>query len=439
MTDQDLTAEFADVLAKFRFTRNLIFTGAPGTGKTYTAQRAARAWVEAALNANIPPHYTTRGELPITVLEEMHLYEVIALALYHQPPEARFSNSGLLRLTLIQHYANIVMKSHRPNSTIGTAMGMRIKPGNPYSNLAKTQKPYIFGKDADGWFLSDEGRAYVQEELTDYLARMAEPVTRTQQLEDFIQTVAFHPSYAYEDFVEGMRPIVDDSGNLSYQVRAGILRVMCSRAAADPYHRYVLIIDEINRANLSKVFGELIALIEDDKRAGMPNALTVKLPYSGDNFTVPKNLYIIGTLNTADRSIALMDVAMRRRFAFVDVPPRPELLKPLPLADGYRLDLAAVLTVLNARIREAIGRSHEIGHSYFIHLVNRAPEYQLSALSHVWNTQILPLLEDYFYSRPDTLRDVLKEFPQDAVHFGYVEGEVLIAALFELAQAAPFS
>lgn len=429
-------SEVSHALTKLSFTRNLIFTGAPGTGKTYTALRTARAWVEAGWKAVPPAYHPPPQELPITVLEEMRLYEVIALALYSHPREARFSNSQLLNLTIVQHYANIVMKSRNPSSTLGTALGMRVKPGNAYSNLAKTYKPYIFDKDVEGWFLSDEGRAFVEEDLADYVRLMSQPVTHSQKLEDFIQTVVFHPSYAYEDFVEGMRPVVDAEGNLSYEVRDGILRVMCNRAAADPDNRYVLIIDEINRANLSKVFGELISLIEDDKRLGMPNALTVKLPYSGDSFGVPSNLYFIGTLNTADRSIALMDVAMRRRFAFVEVPPRPALIGKLLTSDGTELDLGRVLSVLNQRIREHLGRSYEIGHSYFINIGQAASEHQMMMLSHVWNTQILPLLEEYFYSRPDTLREILSEFVLDddmsEERLGFAEGEDLITALSRL-------
>lgn len=430
MTEYDTDLESA--LEKLRFTRNLIFTGAPGTGKTHTAQRAARALVEEGLNAGIPPEYLTVLELPITVLEDMHLYEVIALALYHQPSAARFSNSQILRLTLVQHYANVVMKSKNPVSTIGTVLRMRVRAGNPRSNLSKTQKPHIFDKDAGGWFLSEEGRAYVQEDLADYVERMTQPITPRQKLEDYIQTVVFHPSYAYEDFVEGMRPKVDDAGNLSYEIRAGILRVMCSRAAADPYHRYVLIIDEINRANLSKVFGELISLIEDDKRLGMPNALTVKLPYSGDSFAVPENLYILGTSNTADRSIALMDVAMRRRFAFVDVPSRPSLLGTVTDSDGTTVNLSAVLTVLNRRLRPHLGRSHDIGHSYLLGVTH------VAQLEHVWNAQILPLLEDYFYNRPDTLREVLAEFyrgdESDDDRLGFALGKPLVTALVNLSR-----
>lgn len=274
-----------------------------------------------------------------------------------------------------------------------------------------------------------------------YIARrVAQEIISTNNkngdVNHYIHMVAFHPSYAYEDFIEGMRPVIDATGNLNYKIRPGVLRQICQLASNDPNHAYVLIIDEINRANLSKVFGELITLIEDDKRVGEDNALTLTLPYSGDKFGVPANLYIIGTMNTADRSIALMDMAMRRRFAFVEVAPRPELLGKIGDSEGTTLDLAQTLRILNKRIRAAIGHAYEIGHSYLIGLPRIAPENQIDALEFVWNNQILPLLEEYYYSRPDTLKSVLREFVfEDEAsdeRLGFADGEDLMQALRDM-------
>lgn len=159
---------------------------------------------------------------------------------------------------------------------------------------------------------------------------------------------------------------------------------------------YVLIIDEINRGNVSQIFGELITLIEEDKRQGKDEALEVILPYSKEPFSVPANLYIIGTMNTADRSVEALDTALRRRFSFIEMPPQPELIATegkLQEQKGVleNIDLPQLLTTINKRIEKLLDKDHQIGHSYFMNVSN------LEELKSAFQNKIIPLLQEYFF------------------------------------------
>lgn len=295
----------------------------------------------------------------------------------------------------------------------------------------------------------DEARA-----LTDLLNAEGNSVTLpTEARGDFAEFVTFHQSFAYEEFVEGLKPLPpgDEETGVQYDVVPGVFRRICERAEAawraegKNAPKYLLVIDEINRANIAKVLGELITLIEDDKRLGTANELRVRLPYSGKLFGVPPNLYILGTMNTADRSIALLDIALRRRFTFVEMMPDPTLLSTVE-----DVDLSAVLTRLNARITALLDRDHQIGHSYFLGL-DTADD-----LHFAWYRRIIPLLQEYFYNDSERLRAVvgekfmrtvtiddstlralgdLNDAEQSKYEISIMDGEEFLAALRELAGA----
>ncbi len=219
---------------------------------------------------------------------------------------------------------------------------------------------------------------------------------------DQYRIVTFHPSLSYEDFIEGIFPETEN-GKLTYKVKPGIFKQICDIARLNKDKKFVLIIDEINRGDLSRIFGELITLIEDDKRDNDDYKAT--LTYSKEEFTVPENLYIIGTMNTADRSIALMDFALRRRFFFYFVKADPEILEE----KGFEL-AAEYLRIINETLKDSsFGETHMIGHAFFLKPLLRGkealnigdsgklpPEKEQEIVEEVMIHQVLPQIKEYF-------------------------------------------
>jgi len=199
--------------------------------------------------------------------------------------------------------------------------------------------------------------------------------------------LTFHASYSYEDFIEGYRPTDSKGGHLSLRLEDGIFKRVCREAQANPKKPYLVFIDEINRAHVPKVLGEMITLLEKDKRG-----LMVSLPQSKEPFTIPPNVYVLGTMNTADRSIKLLDAALRRRFAFVEVMPKPSLLQGGKVGT---LLLDEFLEKLNRRIAEKEGREKQIGHSFLME--GDDPISDHDEFARRFRQEILPLLQEYCY------------------------------------------
>jgi 5-methylcytosine-specific restriction protein B len=214
-----------------------------------------------------------------------------------------------------------------------------------------------------------------------------------------IRMCTFHPSYGYEDFIEGYRP-KSNNGILIFELHSGIFKQLCIDARQQTNQKFFLIIDEINRGDIPRIFGELLTILEKDKRGR-----EIILPVSGDNFSVPDNVYIIGTMNTADRSIALLDTALRRRFGFIELMPDSSILGNIVLQS---IPLASWLDALNNRILKSIGRDSrnlQIGHAYL--LENGHPLTDFTRFTRVLQDDIIPLLEEYCYEDYDALEKIL--------------------------------
>lgn len=226
-----------------------------------------------------------------------------------------------------------------------------------------------------------------------------------------ISFTTFHQSYGYEEFIEGIKPNLSDNSEkkISYKIAEGVFKKCCEEARGKSGN-YVFIIDEINRGNISKIFGELITLIEDSKREGEPEAMSVILPYSKKNFSVPKNVYILGTMNTADRSISLMDTALRRRFEFVEMMPDEDLLDEVVVEED--INIHEMLKIMNQRIEVLYDREHTLGHAFFMPL-NNEEKATIDKLASIFKNKIIPLLQEYFYEDYEKIMLVLGINPQN--------------------------
>ncbi|MGZ4161858.1 MAG: McrB family protein [Neobacillus sp.] len=361
--------------------KNLILYGPPGTGKTYETIRIALQicgqWRDEYTHnrseaVSVFKNLQDNGQIEFVTFHQSFSYEEFVEGIQAIVPAGGGDVSYEVKDGVFKKICKASEKNS-PTFQVGEVVGsyeIREINGNNL-NLISVR--------------NGEGEGRLVPIPFDLIQEMAERIRNGQCKIEDIGTkdaeVKKRTSVRYDKFILGygaqLRPLV---------------RSYLEKIETNTPKNYVIIIDEINRANISKVFGELIALIEEDKRKGNENELQVRLPYSQQLFSVPKNLYIIGTMNTADRSIALMDVALRRRFQFVELMPNPELLTSIPTGNVEQIDLSQLLITLNKRITALVGRDYSLGHVFFMNVHN------VNELVNAFRNKIIPLLQEYFYN-----------------------------------------
>lgn len=408
---------------------NLIYTGVSGTGKTYRLQQIAKQYTDYLPRAN-------DKELLVQLLQTLGWREVICLIFL----DLQSKNQDLVKVPeMVSHEFFIAKASQNAReSNLNSTAWLELRRHSPTDSKTvsfdnRASQAY-FDKDISGaWYLLPESRTLLtdlSQQLIEF--QQAQHDNRLRQNQCFSQQrfsmVSFHQAYGYEEFVEGIRPVMvapnqsinsqaknintnNHPSQMSYAIQDGAFFTLCQRAANNPNQRYAMLIDEINRANVSRVFGELLSLIESDKRTDMANAMTVNLAYSGRAFSVPANVDIYATMNTQDHSLAPIDMALRRRFRFVDCPPQPELLPTISIdtataSETETIDLAKMLIGLNNRIVQTLGTEAQLGHAFLFSVSN------LEQLQDVLIEQIIPQLAQAAGGQVAVLQYIFKDEQQ---------------------------
>lgn len=408
---------------------NIIFTGVAGTGKTHHLLHIQRLYDE---TLTLPTQNIAQQLLAdiswrevvcaVLLLENraMRVAEIVQHALFLAKADANGRSDNLAQTArgVLQSYrqmdSSVRQASNIHDNTEASAQ--ELKDNTKDNTMSSTQASVCyFAQSADkSWYLLDAVKPTLTQSLSELitLAHMlgiksnnstldkvscsdtnsntntaANPSLQGSHTLSRSTLVSFHQAYGYDEFVEGIRPQLDEqSGQMRYRIVAGAFLELCQRAKADPMHRYAMLIDELNRANVAQVFGELMSAIEPDKRAGQSNALTVRLAYSGQPFSVPSNVDIYATMNTQDRSLVALDMAFRRRFEFIEMLPDVSMLPVLQDESANEVDLAQLLQAINNRITQKLGAEAILGQAFLCHVTS------ISHLAKVMARQILPQL-----------------------------------------------
>lgn len=406
---------------------NTILYGPPGTGKTYKLKS------EYFQKFTKQDEVKSKKEYETEEIEKLSWWEVIALVLLKE---------GDQKVPQIRQHPYIQIKLNSTNNknvnqVIWAMLQIHTSPEETNVKYGTRSEPFIFKKKENSvWSVLIEECEEKVPHLIDIKEELDSYKPETQQRQNFLFTT-FHQSFSYEDFIEGIKPVLDEDtvqadsdSDIAFQIQKGIFYKAIDEAAKlagftnlqdclnhdkDERDRafnnadgFAIFIDEINRGNIASIFGELITLIEEDKRLTEEQETIVTLPYSKTKFAVPPNLHIIGTMNTADRSVEALDTALRRRFRFEEMPPQPEVIvngsnggKSEIQVGETAVNLADLLDTINARVEKLLDKDHRIGHSYFMN-VKSTEDLQL-----VFQKQVVPLLEEYFYGDKGKIQLVL--------------------------------
>lgn len=376
--------------------KQFILYGPPGTGKTYTSIIRAHEIIFGNLDESIT-FQTLQGKLQTEPGQKVDPTQIsswlkaIMLA-FHEIQKEKVQVDEIRNSKVIEEYS-LLTNNHTIRNTIWYTLQAESRLDSETVKQKRKTGDEYFDKDTESnWYLTEKGKVYLNSLIEDY---QESPSTSISQF----NFVTFHQSFSYEDFVEGIRPSLTDAedSQIVYTVKDGIFKEICKKASLDSNNNYVLIIDEINRGNISKIFGELITLLEDNKRDGEREAITVRLPYSNQDFSVPSNVYIIGTMNSTDKSIALVDVALRRRFHFERLNVNYDLIQNED-AQNFLKDLNGIICALK-------NPDFEIGHSYFMTIPQT--DERNEELKKVFTSKILPLIEEYFFNDWESLATIL--------------------------------